>query len=271
MRVIVTGHTGTIGKHLSDGFIKSGISLLNVSETMGAKSNYADAAIIHLAGIVGPAQVAQDLTKSHEVNVINTLEFAERSLELGITRFVFASTSHVYAKFSDAISEDHTIEPQNLYAEQKVQAEIGLRNLFLNSPAELVILRIFSVLDWDCKDYTLGGLFRRIAAGDENLSIRNADDERDFLTPKSIACTLERMASEVGLSGIWNLSSGNPLTVREAAFRMLADVIGQSLSDRIVPGRSDLPRIVGDNQKLRDALPDLELNWDPGSYRQTQK
>jgi nucleoside-diphosphate-sugar epimerase len=266
MKVIVTGHTGTIGKHLSDRFIKSGISLLNVSETMGAKSNYADAAIIHLAGIVGPAQVAQDLTKSHEVNVINTLEFAEKSLELGVARFVFASTSHVYAKFSGAISEDHMIEPQNLYAEQKVQAEIGLRNLFLNSPAELVILRIFSVLDWDCKDYTLGGLFRRIAAGDEKLSIRNADDERDFLTPNSIAKTIEKITFKTGMSGVWNLSSGIPVSVREAAMRMLSDTIGEKLRDRVISGQSDSPLILGNNQKLHKALPETDLSWTPSQF-----
>jgi nucleoside-diphosphate-sugar epimerase len=267
MRVIVTGHTGTIGKHLSDEFIKSGISLMNVSETLGAKSNYADAAIIHLAGIVGPAQVAHDLTKSYEVNVINTLEFAQKSLELGVTRFVFASTSHVYAKFSGAISEDHMIEPQNLYAEQKVQAEIGLKNLFLSSPAELVILRIFSVLDWDCKDYTLGGLFRRIAGGDENLSIRNADDERDFLTPKSIAKIIEKITFQAGMSGVWNLSSGTPVSVREAAIRMLTDTLGEKLSDRMISGQSDSPRIIGNNQKLHKALPEADLSWTPSLFR----
>jgi nucleoside-diphosphate-sugar epimerase len=232
---------------------------------------YSGSTIIHLAGIVGPANVKQDLTESFKINVTNTVEFAERSLEAGVSKFVFASTCHVYGGSSTPISEDHFVEPQNLYAEQKLKAEIALRNLFLNSAAQLAIIRVFSVLDWDCKDFTLGGLFRRIAGDDKTSLIYNGDDERDFLTPKSIADILERIASEDGLSGIWNLSSGNPLTVREAAFRMLSDVIGQSLSERIIPGRSDLPRVIGDNQKLRDALPDLKLKWNPGRYRQTQK
>jgi nucleoside-diphosphate-sugar epimerase len=268
MKVIVTGHTGTIGSHLSDRCIKSRVRLQNVSDTMDEEKLYSGSTVIHLAGIVGLTNVKQDPIESFKVNVTNTIEFAERSLEAGVSKFVFASTCHVYGKSNTPISEDHFVEPQNLYAEQKLRAEIALENLFLRSDSQLSIIRVFSVLDWDCKDFTLGGLFRRIAGDDKNLLIHNGDDERDFLTPKSIAGTLERLASEEGLSGIWNLSSGNALTVRDAAFRMLSDVIGQSLSDRIIPGRSDLPRVVGDNQKLYDALPDLELNWNPGSYRQ---
>ena len=144
---------------------------------------------------------------------------------------------------------------------------MALRNLFSNSTAELTIVRIFSVLDWDCKDFTLGGLFRRIAEGDATLQIRNGDDERDFLTPKSIAETIERIALKDGMSGIWNLSSGTSVTVREAATRMLSDVIGNTLVERVLPGQSDSPRIIGNNQKLRNALPEVNFSWVPSMYK----
>lgn len=267
MYPIVTGATGTIGSHFSNRCTKSKVDLLNISGTIGDSECYLQATIIHLAGIVGPTNVVENLERSRKINVTKTIVLAEKLLELGISKFVFASTSHVYAKSDAPVSEEALIEPQNLYAEQKIETEIALRNLFFKSTAELTIVRIFSVLDWDCKDFTLGGLFRRIAAGDTTLQIRNGDDERDFLTPKSIAERIEAIAIKDGMSGIWNLSSGNSLTVREAATRMLSDVIGESLIDRIVPGRSDSPRIIGNNQKLRNALPEVDFSWVPSMYK----
>jgi UDP-glucuronate 4-epimerase len=234
---------------------------------MDDRALYFNSTIIHLAGIVGAANVEARAKEAYLVNVTKTLEFAEKSLEAGISKFVFASTSHVYEQTSDRIAEDYLIGPQNRYAEQKYEAETKLNNLFSNSTVELSIVRIFSVLDWDCKDFTLGGLIRKIAGGDTTSVVYNGDDERDFLTPKTIADSLEKIATKDGMAGIWNLSSGKRLTVRAAALSMLSDVVGETAVNRIVPGQSSSPSVVGDNQKLCNALPGVEFNWAPSMYR----
>jgi nucleoside-diphosphate-sugar epimerase len=216
MNTLITGHSGTIGRHFPKECKKSRVDLLNLSSTIGDKIDYLDSTVIHMAGIVGSKSVSDDLEISERVNFTNTLEFAEKSLEFGISKFVFTSTSHVYRRSSKPLREDDSIEPQSHYAEQKIRAENALRDLFLNSSAELTIARIFSVLDWDCKEFTLGGLFRKIADGDEELQINFGDDTRDFLTPKVIAKLLEKLASKKETSGTWNLSSGNAISIRAA-------------------------------------------------------
>jgi nucleoside-diphosphate-sugar epimerase len=266
MKVIVTGHTGTIGTYFSENCVKSQVNLLNVSETFGEERDYFKSAIIHLAGIVGPSLVTENRVQSNKINVTNTLSFAEKALENGIQKFVFASTSHVYAKSDSPVSEGHALSPQNLYAEQKAEAESQLLNLFANSNAELSIVRIFSVLDWDCKDYTLGGLIRRIAEGDELLRIRNGDDTRDFLTPKSVCGLLESITAQGGMSGIWNLASGDPLSVGDAATRMLQNLLGENLTKRILSGHSETPYIVGNIEKLRNVLQNADFSWSPSKF-----
>lgn len=266
MDVLITGHSGTIGQHFPKEYKKSRVDLLNVSSTMGDKSDYLDATVIHMAGIVGPKSVSDDLEISERVNFTGTLEFAEKSLELGVSKFIFTSTSHVYKRSYEPLREDDSVEPQNVYAEQKIRAEHALRDLFLNSSAELAILRIFSVLDWDCKESTLGGLFRRIADGENKLVINNGDDTRDFLTPKVISNLLRKFATIRGTSGIWNLSSGSAVTIREAANIMLGTHVGANLAELIQPGLSGSPYIVGDNHKLRNLLINENFNWNPGEY-----
>lgn len=266
MKLIVTGHTGTIGKHFPEKYVKSSVNLVSIKKTFGAPEDYLNSTIVHLAGLVGPMRVAENVELSRQVNVTGTIEFAERALEYGVKKFIYISTSHVYAKSDKVISESNELNPQNTYAEQKIQAEIELQRIFKSSTSSLTIVRIFSVLGWDCKEYTLGGLFQRIAQGDNDLLIKHGGDTRDFLTPKTIAATLQKMAEGNEMPGIWNLSSGKGTTVREAALTMLRQVLGDSVKDRIQDGQSETPSIVGDNSKLSVALVDTELKWQPGPY-----
>ena len=266
MPLIVTGHTGTIGRHFSERYRKSTLNLINVENTMGDPKNYVDSTIVNLAGLVGPARVAENIELSEQINVTGTIEFAERSLKFGVKKFIYISTSHVYAKSDKAISESNELNPQNTYAEQKIQTENELQRLFKNSEAALTIVRIFSVLGWGCKDYTLGGLFRKIAEGDKELLIKHGGDTRDFLTPETIAAVLQRIAEGTEMPGIWNLSSGKSLTVSQAASVMLGNILGDSIKNRIQEGQSETPSIVGDNSKLRSVLSDLDLEWRPGPY-----
>lgn len=270
MNTLITGHTGTIGRHFPQEYKKLGVDLHSVSSSMGDKSEFLDATVIHMAGIVGPKSVADNLEISERVNFASTLEFAEKCLEFGISKFLFTSTSHVYKKSNEALREEDPIEPQNCYAEQKIRAENSLRQLFLNSSAELTIIRIFSVLDWDCKEFTLGGLFRRIANGDKKLVVNNGDDTRDFLTPRTIAVLLQKLADKGETSGIWNMCSGNAISVGEAANAMLGTIVGENLTDRILPGFSDTPHIVGNNYKLQNLLNDGDFSWKPGTYNKGQ-
>ena len=58
-------------------------------------------------------------------------------------------------------------------------------------------------------------------------------------------------------------SRGVGLTVGQAALKMLGPDAGATANSRMNPGHSDCPVLVGDNFKLRNALPELDLHWVP--------
>ena len=83
-------------------------------------------AVIHLAAIVGdPAcSLAQELAL--QTNWISSKWLLDRSIELGIYRFIFASTCSNYGRMSDPLSymtENSELAPVSLYAELKVKFE----------------------------------------------------------------------------------------------------------------------------------------------------
>jgi nucleoside-diphosphate-sugar epimerase len=212
--------------------------------------------------------VSEDLTTSHKVNVKASKMLAEFAKNNEISRFIYVSTSHVYARSNSLLTESSATAPNNVYAEQKLEAEEEISSIFRDYPEKLCIVRVFSVLDWDVADFTLGGGIKKLTSDNSNFILNYGDDIRDFLTPHLIANTLISIANEVHLTGIVNLATGIGITVKDAARTMLEGSGYKLPANRIVSGNSDYPYVVGDNSKLKAALPDLNLKWNPSRLLQ---
>jgi nucleoside-diphosphate-sugar epimerase len=102
------------------------------------------AAIIHLAAIVGfPACQAVGRQVAWRYNVEATQLVSEQAGDLGVERFVFASTYSNYGVAADAkpVTEKSPLNPQSLYAETKIAAEQYLLTP-RSSAAAPIILRL---------------------------------------------------------------------------------------------------------------------------------
>lgn len=107
-------------------FIKSDVTearaIRDAVKTDWGKPN----AVIHLAGIVGfPACQAVGRQVAWKYNVEATKMVFEQSADLGVERFVFASTYSNYGLSEDGkpVTEETPLNPQSLYAETKIAAE----------------------------------------------------------------------------------------------------------------------------------------------------
>lgn len=260
--ILATGTSGTIGRHLPDSVLGLKIDLASDSRFLDYRQLSLNANLIHLAGIVGDAAVKKNLKLSYKVNVLGTLALAEEFLYNSSGKFCFISSSHVYETSNEPLSENHRTRASSDYSEQKLIAEKYLKEMYSDIPSRLTIVRIFSVLDWDIPDFTLGGAIRKLR-NDPNFRLQNGDDVRDFLDPRTIAKALYIIANSESTSGIVNLCSGKGTTVREAATKMLAQSGSKDFRSQISSGISDNPIIVGSNKKIKLAHPELKLDWNP--------
>jgi len=83
-------------------------------------------AVVHLSGIVGfPACQAVGRQVAWRYNVEATQHVFDQSVDLGVKRFVFASSYSNYGVSADGkpVSENSPLNPQSLYAETKIAAE----------------------------------------------------------------------------------------------------------------------------------------------------
>ena len=92
--------------------------------------------VVHLAAIVGfPACQALGKQVAWRYNVETTQRVFEQANELGMKRFIFASSYSNYGQSDNgkAVTEESPLMPQSLYAETKIAAEEFLRE---NSQAD---------------------------------------------------------------------------------------------------------------------------------------
>jgi len=268
---IATGKSGTIGRHFGTRVKRLAIDL---SQEIWSDTNLNISngdIVIHCAAIVGNEAVLRNEKLAYQVNVLATRKLAQLARKKGASRFIYVSTAHVYANKETLITELDSVAPQNMYAEQKYEAETSVVEELSESNTEFCIARVFSVLDWDVKAFTLGGSIRKLLNSRSGELLTNCDDIRDFLTPKTVADSLIAIAGKPGLIGVVNVCSGQGVTVRTAA-QVMFEKSGIELPlEKTVAGNSLNPVLVGDNSKLKDKLPDLNLSWNPSFFDLNQQ
>jgi nucleoside-diphosphate-sugar epimerase len=163
--ILVTGATGFVGRSLSaelltqgsdvsvairqeNASIPLGIKINNVGD-FTAETDWLDAllgveVVVHTAARV---HVMNDtshdpLEEFRKVNTYATLNLAKQAADSGVKRFVFLSSIGVNGNNNfKPFTEQQELEPHDLYAISKLEAEKGLLALAQHTSMEVVIIR----------------------------------------------------------------------------------------------------------------------------------
>lgn len=161
---LITGASGFIGRSLFDRIQSKGLGVRGTSRrpdngsenwiqvaSIDRNTNWSAAlthcdVVIHTAGRahVLREEEADPLEQFRKVNVEGTLALARQAMEAGVRRFVFISSIGVNGPETQPgqpFTELSTPQPQQAYAQSKLEAELALRDLVAGQPMELVIVR----------------------------------------------------------------------------------------------------------------------------------
>jgi nucleoside-diphosphate-sugar epimerase len=266
MRILGTGLSGTIGKFIAKEVIPLELDLSeNKTSFLDLDFKYSDD-LIHLGGIVGNTLVQENLRYSHNVNVRGTRFLAEIFKKKSSGKFVYISTSHVYAPSSSKVKEQDEIGPISLYGSQKFEAETILQEIFSSTPNRLLIIRIFSLLDWGGKSFTLSGGILELVKKNTSFNLLNTNDIRDFLTPSTVAQIVLMLTRNKKANGVINLCTGDGTRVLDAVVRMLSESSIDVPWINLKSGNSNVPVIIGDPSHLENLI-GLKLLWTPNKYK----
>ena len=147
MRVLVTGHRGYIGSVLTPTLQQAGHHVVGLDSDLYRNSIYSEArsavpeilkdvrdiektdlrdidAIIHLAGLSNDTLGDLNPELTYEINHVASVRLATMAKEIGIQRFVFASSCSNYGAAGDAMQDENAVlKPVTPYAISKVRVE----------------------------------------------------------------------------------------------------------------------------------------------------
>jgi len=244
-RVLVTGGAGFIGSNLVKGLVKAGKSvtvldnfssgfrknldnILSVKVIEGDIRNQKDVenamrgseVIFHLAASVGNKRSIDNPISDAETNVIGTLQVLETARNQGIRKIITSSSAGIFGELkSIPIKEDHPIEPDSPYGCTKLCEEklcLAYAKLY---DIEAICLRYFNVYGPNQR-YDLYGnvipifVFRML----QNKSLHifgDGEQTRDFVHVNDVVQANLKAADSIGVSGAFNIASGNSVTINK--------------------------------------------------------
>ncbi len=185
--------------------------------------------VFHLAAItnVGFAWKNQKLT--YEVNFIGSLNLLEALSENGFSKakVIMMSSAEVYGNNEDAITESTAISIENPYSLSKYAMEM-LADIFIRSKEMNIIkIRAFNFTGpGQDKKFVSSDFACQIAEIEKHkrppvIDVGNLAARRDFSDVRDIARYIE-VLSRLGNNGeVYNLSSGNLISIKEILDKLL--------------------------------------------------
>jgi GDP-4-dehydro-6-deoxy-D-mannose reductase len=276
-RVLITGVTGGIGKHLAVYLLSQGLEIYGLQRQLPADNStsvlerpfiqigdlldseslsYAldkvrPTYIYHLAGCID-----RDINEgrlNYEVNVTGTIRLLNAIRSVGIApKVLIASSSAVYGGSTyTPIKEDAELRPLTHYAVSKVSQEMVALKYQLTYGLHIIRVRTFNVIGPDLSPSLLcSALAQQIARAEQNgegsIQIGNIKPHRDYTDVRDVVRAYHSLM-QVGQSGeVYNVCSMRTYSVKEC----LDTLISQSR----VPVSVEI-----DKSRYRDAEIEIQI------------
>jgi dTDP-6-deoxy-L-talose 4-dehydrogenase (NAD+) len=249
MTIAVTGATGFIGRHVIRQLVSRSVQttilvrdpaqLQDLGRTLSSavfdlQEPPADAyrrlgeprTLIHLAW--GGLPNYKSL-HHFETELPSHYAFIKGMVLSGVERVVVAGTCLEYGLREGRLSEDMEACPTTSYGLAKDTLRRQLEMLAAERSFALVWARLFYVYgEGQKKTSLLGQLEAAVSRGDSRFDMSGGEQLRDFMDASEAAPIIVRLASAAGETGIVNVCSGEPESVRRFVERRIQE-IGSSI------------------------------------------
>jgi UDP-glucose 4-epimerase len=253
-KILVSGGAGFIGSHIVDRLISEDIDVtvidnfhtgylrnikhnrrrkelhfvrgdvLDFNSVRNAVKNID--AVFHQAAFVDVAQSIENPVLTNEVNVNGTLNILKASLDLGVKRFIHASSAAVYGStLRSQKREDDPLNPTSPYGISKLAAESYIRLFYNLYGMETVSLRYFNVYG-PRQSFNIRSAYGGMIALCVNRLLRNippiihgdGEQTRDFVYVEDVVeANMLALNTKDAVGETFNVGSGTSTSINQIA------------------------------------------------------
>lgn len=289
-RILITGATGFIGSAVTKavvdhgyevGIIKrntsdarriSGIldevihfdaDLCSMGDVTKAVSDFKPDVVFHLATSYAASQSPDQIPSMVNTNVAGTVNLLEACQNNNVGIFVNTSSCFVYQQSEDPLKEDCPIDPLNLYALTKVQAEDACSYYAKQSEMRCVTLRLFTPYGPFDQERRLIPYIINSFLMEKSPEMTTGKQKWDFIYIDDIVDVYLKLLLFSGYEKehmIFNIGAGTSVSVKDIGVQ-LRNILGSSkplLWDAIAHRKNELWHVCADIRKAKSLL-----GWEP--------
>jgi dTDP-6-deoxy-L-talose 4-dehydrogenase (NAD+) len=246
VKVLVTGATGFVGRHLVAALLARGCEIravarnaetaqgmpwINDVEFVSADIHAADLDVAALTvGIDALAHLAWPGLPNYralfhfEHNLMADYRFIKSAVEAGVQQVLVTGTCFEYGMQSGPLSESSAPQPSNPYGLAKHTLHLFLQNLQQELPFTLQWARLFYLHgEGQNPNSLLAALDRAIDTGEASFNMSAGEQLRDFLPIENAAGYLAAILQRHDFDGVINCASGQPVSVRSLVEQRLRE------------------------------------------------
>lgn len=267
-RVLVTGSSGFVGKHLVDRLKEDGFKVIPFSRTEGqdvtSMDDFLDLSpvdvIFHLAAIANVPLSWENPQQVLNVNLggtANVLEFARR----GGSRVIYAN-SYPYGTVQHLpTNEEQPTSAENPYGISKLAAEDLCRVYATRYQLTITSLRLFNIYGPGQSERMIISQMIRELKEDGKITVLDGSPKRDFVFIADVVdAYIKAMEKQTRGFSIYNIGSGTSISIRKVAEMLarIAQIKGVEIIDKKEQRPNEIPETRADISKARS-----KLNWQP--------
>jgi len=219
--------------------------------------------VIHLAAQISVPYSFQNPIDFAMNNVVGTTNILKASVECGISKFVYTSTSEIFGGSNEPLNEDSLRIPKSPYSASKVGADAMVKSFFYTYDLNTLILRPFNTFGPRQSIRALIPWIIYQGLRSEKVKLGNLEPKRDFTyvkdTVEGILLSLEK---ETEGGDEINLGTGRSFSVMEVV-EVVSKVLGKDLKVEVEekfkrPKKAEVFNLIADNSKAKRVL-----GWEP--------
>jgi UDP-glucose 4-epimerase len=286
-KILITGGAGFIGsavignfqKHNHELFVIDNLSfgnrqfiqvpeaaffkddILNKDRIFEIINNIKPDIIVHLAAIHFIPYCNEHPYDSSDINIRGTMHVLEAAQKAGVKKLFFASTAAVYPIYDEAVSENHSTGPLDIYGLSKLTCEHLCNEFHLMTEIPTVVCRFFNAFGPnETNPHLIPEIQKQILGGNRKIKLGNLTPKRDFIHTHDMANAVKILLENTG-QGIhtYNLGRGIEYAVTEIV-DAFAKAIGEPIEIEVDPARVrkvERMHLLADVSKLKS------LGWEP--------